>query len=153
MNHDEITLRQIENKIDNFHKTFNIFKNNRDKLILHILKIYEEQVTMGAAFLAGDFKNGEMFINNNADALDMLIKWAFECCEDTEIFEFIKYDDQLLDQIRYDYYYLAENYRKISDMYTFWSRNMQEATVSKDGRKVTFSYQEGNVIKLRKIKK
>ncbi len=148
MNDDKITLRQIENKIDNFHKTFDIFKYNRDKLILHILKIYEEQVTTGAAFFTKDFKNGEMFINNNADALDMLIKWAFECCEDTNIFKFIKCDDKLLEQIRSDYYYLAVNYRRISDMYTFWSRNMQDATVSEDGRNVTFSYPEAGIQKV-----
>ena len=136
----ESKLREIEKKVDNYHRGLKIFEYNRDSVILHMLRVYEDKIRLGWLFIMNQPQINNIYINSNADCLDMAIRWAYECCKDNKACVNYDCNQDLYLMIALDVFPDAGKYRAICDAYSLWSRNRQIANISDDGLKITFDY-------------
>lgn len=136
----ESKLREIEKNIDNYHRGLKIFEYNRDSVVLHMLRVYEDSIRLGGLFVMNQPQINNIYINGNADCLDMAIRWAYECCQDNKACANYDCNQDLYLMIALDVFIDAGKYRAICDTYSLWSRNRQIAKISDDGLKITFDY-------------
>lgn len=136
----ETKLREIEKKIDNYHRRLKIFEYNRDIVVLHLLRVYEDTIRLGGLFVMNQPQINSIYINSNADSLDMGIRWAYECCQDNTACNNYDCNQDIYSMILLDVFTDANKYRAICDAYSLWSRNRQTAKISEDGLNVTFDY-------------
>ncbi|ALB48005.1 hypothetical protein [Clostridium beijerinckii] len=136
----ETQLREIEKKIDNYHRRLKIFEYNRDIVVLHLLRVYEDTIRLGGLFVMNQPQINNVYINCNADSLDMAMRWAYECCQDNTACNNYDCNQDLYLMIALDVFTDAIKYRAICDAYSLWSRNRQTAKISEDGLNVTFDY-------------
>jgi len=136
----EKQVREIEKIIDVEHKSFSLFEDSRGKVILYLLRVFEDMCRMQApmVLMTDSPENMDLLIHNHLDKVDMAISWAYECCEDID-FEI----DYTIDG---EFYTMAGEtlehagfYRKLCDSYILWSRDRHDVEIDNENKKVKFN--------------
>lgn len=135
-------VREIEKVIDKVHNKNDIWKNDRIELIYNTLLVFEDMTRIAAPVSMMLMQDANIIINRNADCLDMLIKWIYECSEEK--------DSEFTNEVNTELYIKIGNlmdeagkYRAICDAYILYSRKLSTATLYNNDKGIKFDYLKG----------
>jgi hypothetical protein len=141
-------VREIERIIDVEHESFPLFHKPRGKVILYLLRVFEDLCRMQVpmAIMSGSPENMDLLIHNHLDKIDMAINWAYNNCNDI--------DFKIDNTIDGEFYRMATKtlehagfYRNLCDSYILWSRDRHDVEVDKENNKVKFNlFEDDNLI-------
>ncbi|KJS10717.1 MAG: hypothetical protein VR67_17765 [Peptococcaceae bacterium BRH_c8a] len=138
---NEEKIREIERAIDDHHKLFPIFKKPISTVLLHTLRVFEDMCRLPVLMGASETELLETLAHNNLDALDMAVKWIYECCEtdSSDINLLFSVDDYLeAGELIME----AGNYRSVCDSYILWSRGRQTCNFYESERLLEFAFSD-----------
>ncbi|NFF82336.1 hypothetical protein FC764_14025 [Clostridium botulinum] len=135
-------VREIEKVIDKVHNKNDIWKNDRTELIYNTLLVFEDMTRIVAPVSMMLMQDANIMINRNADCLDMLIKWIYECSEEN--------NSEFTNEVNPGLYMKIGNlmneagkYRAICDAYVLYSRKLSTATLYNNDEGIKFDYLRG----------
>ncbi len=132
-------LREVEKVLDNHHKSFPIFSNKRELVLLQVLRIFEDLTRLRGFFDRKPILLGqrEIEIHNLLDSLAMAIQWIFEECDVCTKPPSLEMDNDLYVEAL-SLLMSAGDYRTVCDGYTMWSRGRHISEINEKEKRIKF---------------
>lgn len=135
----EKRLREIEGILDNHHKSLEILSEPRPRVLLHVLRVFEDMTRLRGFLDTKPIVLGqrEVELHNFLDFLAMAVQWVFDECPNEDIDLPLDVDAGLY-AASFELLTTAGDYCGVCDGFTMWSRGRHCVELDEEHKRIDF---------------